>query len=128
MEAVSFTDCLTELALCAKFNARPSITTQAAPERADEQNMPTTPRAGVATDLETEDNRSAVRALDEQLRITRILNRLQTTRRGAAARRQLPERGARTGGTLTACRPSPDFHGPSRSAAGPTWSASCGAR
>ena len=82
MEAISFTDCLTELALCAEIsNARPSITTQAAPERADEQNMPfDTEGRGVATDLETEDNRSAVRALDEQLRLTRILNRLQTTR------------------------------------------------
>ena len=55
MEAISFTDCLTELALCAEIsNARPSITTQAAPERADEQNMPfDTEGRGVATDLES---------------------------------------------------------------------------
>ena len=81
-ECVSFSDALIELALCAEIsNARPSITTQAAPKRADEQNMPfDTEGLDIATDLETQDNRSAVRALDEQLRLTRTINRLQTTR------------------------------------------------
>ena len=87
---ISFVDCLQELALAAEVtNSRVHVFTQQVRASGTEAASPFAFDAlsrEVATDLDTEANVAAAEALAHQLQLTRVLNRLQTTRQPEPAR------------------------------------------
>ena len=86
---ISFVDCLQELALAAEVtNSRVHVFTQQVRASGTEAASPfafDTLSREVATDLDTEANVAAAEALSRQLQLTRLLNRLQTTRQSEPA-------------------------------------------
>ena len=93
-------NCLQELALAAEVtNSRVHVFTQSVQASGVEAASPfafDTISREVATDLDTEANVAAAEALAHQLQLTRVLNRLQTTRQPEpACGRQVERESAR---------------------------------
>ena len=96
-DSISFVNCLQELALTAEVtNSRVHVFTQQVRASGTEAASPFAFDAlsrEVATDLDTEANVAAAEALAHQLQLTRVLNRLQTTRQPEPARGRSVARG-----------------------------------